>query len=72
MALQGVGELSPGECLDLDLWEHIFDEHVALKQSPLRALALDMRAQLEVRKTLGKGTPRSFFFLAFFFSSRYS
>jgi hypothetical protein len=42
-------ELSPSECLDLELWEHIFDEDATRKQSPLRFIACDIRAQLEVR-----------------------
>lgn len=33
----------------MELWEHIFDESDAVRLSPLRVLARDMRAQLEVR-----------------------
>lgn len=44
-----LAELSPSECLDLELWEHIFDAPNAVQSSPLRVLARDMRAQLEVR-----------------------
>tara|TARA_B110000444_G_C18544650_1_gene457378 strand:+ start:114 stop:332 length:219 start_codon:yes stop_codon:yes gene_type:complete len=44
----GLAPLHPDECLDLDLWDHIFDDTAVAKRSPLRTLARDMRAQLEV------------------------
>ena len=44
----GLAPLRPDECLDLDLWDHIFDDTAVAKRSPLRTLARDMRAQLEV------------------------
>ena len=44
----GLAPLRPDECLDLDLWDHIFDDAAVAKRSPLRTLARDMRAQLEV------------------------
>ena len=44
----GLSPLRPDECLDLDLWDHIFDDTAVAKRSPLRTLARDMRAQLEV------------------------
>ena len=52
MGSEGAGAppapLRPEECLDLDLWDHIFDDAAVAKRSPLRTLARDMRAQLEV------------------------
>ena len=62
-----MAELSPDECLDLELWDHIFDDDdddAADKSSPLKVLARDLRAQLEVRvhththTAHGTGTPR--------------
>ena len=46
-----LAELSPDECLDLELWDHIFDDDndAADKSSPLKVLARDLQAQLEVR-----------------------
>ena len=47
-----LAELSPDECLDLELWDHIFDDDnddAADRTSPLKVLARDLRAQLEVR-----------------------
>jgi hypothetical protein len=41
--------LTPAEQMDLEIWAPIFDADAALKRSPLRVLARDMRVQLEVR-----------------------
>lgn len=45
---EAAGSVAADEFLDLGLWEHFFDA-AATDGGPLRALAEDVRAQLEVR-----------------------
>ena len=58
MAGRGLPPLSPEECLDLELWDDVFDDDAASRTSPLRVLARDMRDQLKVRGAPNQHPPK--------------